>query len=324
MKKLVAFFAASAVLFSCEITEMTSNVSRSDRRTTNAYLRLTKKVPQGYDVYSLDESFSEKIQVTPANLSIASFVPDLSGYVYVAETSSDGTSLQLSLLATTGGHSPEIAASQAVDLENGSWSFDYELQWTSADGSSFLLETEGVLKHIYRCGMKLSSQEVAVDVRTFAYSYGLLYVVRRQEPNIIEYLNLEEEDASWQKAVPLPSLIDVLLPADRSGFVLAMKNSSSWEGAKELIFYANVTEGSFRSLWPPGNELVLAVIPLKSTRMAVVESWEKGRERLDGTGITRFFLWDYITNNISTISDNSLMGKVHDLPSNIHVLKPPC
>lgn len=284
------------------------------RKEVDRQIAFVRPVTGGYDVAGSDGEVRKTVPVDERSW-ISSLTPDLSGFYFVRIAKEDS---RLSVMVSLAQGGPQEVFRRAWVPEAKD---EPRLVWSSADGRSFLVHANGSLWHWSKCESVLQRRLLAEDVKVFAVSPSKLYLIHRAQPMDLHWRNWEGSD---EGRIELPEAYDHVTVGSDSEHLVFFKDSARSQNRKEGFAVLEVASQRLTpvSLLMKGE--VYSLVPLKATTKAVVELWPGAQERLDGTELTEFLLWDYATGKVVPLFANSKMYQLHQRTENISEVPAEC
>lgn len=312
---------ALGTLISCDAFRGMNSETLLARKQADKYVALIRPTSAGYSVAPTSGEVAQNVSGTDG--PVFSYTPDFSGFSFVRwQELEDGRS-QFSLTVELENLDPIDVVSKTTDLGETDSRFEPRLQWTANNGSSFLVELDGVLTRFSVCGTTVAREVLARQVRSFGFDQSTLYFLDAKSRGRFVWSPLTGEKVEWESSLDLPGDVDTIYVGWSKGTLIA-SSPSEWSGVIEKFYLIDIAARQVQPLDVPSEGRVFNFIPLKDSNSAVVELWLDGAERLDGTELTQFFLWDYASNNVTWLSKNKKMWTLHSLPDNMRELPPAC
>ncbi len=249
---------------------------------------------------------------------VSSYTPDFSGFSFVSESSLAGRKGYLSLYVSLPGQGNVEVASAPTST------FDYQLEWTSRDGSSFLLKHDGSLWRFSRCENGLGRTLVASGVRSFACAFDRIYFNETAAVDQLYWTDVEGKGVKPRGSTTLEGRFSGFASGADPFRLIGYRNADHRPAVKEQFTVIDVASGTERSLECPIEGQIVDFVSIKGKTQLVVEIWIGGHERLDGTELTQFYLWDYGAGTAARLFKNHKFFQLHQLPENIQEIPVIC
>ncbi len=186
--------------------------------------------------------------------------------------------------------------------------------WSSPDGRTFLWLGNGTLRFFSRCGNAFHEETVA-DHDVTAAAAGNEAIVFAQNRELFTK-NLRSR--SVERMIELPARADLIAVRPDGSEVYVVSNG---ESRQPLVW--RIIDGRLQPIPLTLHGVVHALIPLRGTPEVVVEAW-RGRERIDGTQMHEFFLWNHQTATLTLFLRNQSDYRLHVPAQLVPVISPSC
>ena len=285
----------------------------ASKRDIGEYANLLYGVTGGFDVLGFHKN-SFSFHPVSSNYYVLSLSPDLSGHLAITDEDQEGArSLRLSV----GGLAEQ-------SLYAGPWEIDRaherSFAWGAPDGRNLLLLSGGQLQQWSACGNSFKSAILAKDVAAFTFTSSRVFWVPRSSPKTVAWRSWGNTE---EHRVNLNSSPVYLLTATDELLILFEADPKWYAGWTGLRLFS-LTNGQTAPLVLPLDAKVYNFLALKGQPVLLMEIWEGGRERLDGTEYTQFIAWNYLTNKIDQLGWNEKMYRLHEKPANTYLIPSIC
>ncbi|MCP4655562.1 MAG: hypothetical protein GY856_09105 [bacterium] len=284
---------------------------RKARREVDRHFDFIRPVTGGFDIASCTGSVVRTVRV-PKPSTTHSFTPDYSGFVFShAEWDSEST-LHLSVKVKLAGLEPfEVLSHTHGFLEFGRP--DYEVDWLSADGSSFLVRDGPHLSYLFKDQTQIRRELIAEDVKCLAASFQEVYLLFRSGPPMLYRWNLLTQRPPLSTEILLPEKVNRIAATGERRFLIAFRTMPEYPGIFRDFLLVDLDDGNVRSLETPIDGQILELYPLDGTTNVLLTVWRYQRERLDGTVLQEFHLWNFRRAKTVHVSTNYKAFMVHPL-----------
>jgi hypothetical protein len=301
---------AGAALTSCRLSSRSKGgVALTGVAANVAFVR---PVSSGYAVAGADGAVWQTVPVRERSW-VSSLTPDLSGYSWVEVTSDDESASRMRLMIKLRGEEP-------VEVLRKTWSGsadpkEIDLTWLSADGRRFAICSDGRLSIRERCTGEFAEKLLTDDVRAFVISGRKVFWTRTMAPATL--LSRDWVGDQPLATTELTEAADELLMGEDDDHLLGVSRATVDVAARTRVTWVDVASRSAKSLWIPAAGRVIQIVAVRGSKSAVIELWS-GRERLDGTELGQFMLWDYGTGELTALFSNRDGYSLHALAENLH------
>jgi len=177
------------------------------------------------------------------------------------------------------------------------------LIWLRPDGFEFLAQLGGEVRHVRMVGGKAQIASVATDARGIAASSTSAYILRGHSPSTVSWFRKGFSPGVQVTKVSLQQDCDGLYAGSEDGQILTWDHAIEDPTFKQNLRLVDLVSEADRDLAPPDG-VVLRVLPVRGSVPVVATLWKNGRERPDGTRLTRFVAWDYLTRKQTLLHEN--------------------
>jgi len=313
---LLALAIAPLALVSCE-TCPTPRV-QSARSIVDRWVALVKPVTGGVQVSSL-EGTAHVVSGTWKGYPL-SLTPDLTGCASTTSDTSGPSGQDFTVWIELAGAAPLEVLRIPMDHESRATEHEapVKVTWIRPDGRMFLVQSG---HSIFRCSVcpGLVSKELITDDGVCGTASGDdVFFIDRNAPTVLRWRSTSGEEGH----IDIPRALDQLEPGAKAGKVVAFQYPKSAEENVTLLA-ADRGDGSVKPLLrvPAG---MVSFIRLPDETKAVVELWTKGKERIDGSMLTRFYLWDYVSGDLTFLRENSEGERLHPLATGFREVQVKC
>ncbi len=314
--RLAAAPSRNALLLVACLLSLACNFSVSPavlkaRREVDRHFEFIRPVTGGFDIASCTGSVVRTVRV-PKPSTTHSFTHDYSGFVFSHSELDPELTLRLSLKVKLAGLEPFEVLSRTYGFPEFGPP-DYDVDWLSADGSSFLMRDGPHLSYLFRDQAQVRRKLIAEDVKCFAASFQEVYLLFQLGPPMLYRWNLLTQRPPLSTEILLPEKINRIAATGERRFLIAFRTRPESPDVLRDFLLVDLDDGNVRSLDTPIDGQILELFPLSGTTNVLLHVWRHHRERLDGTVLPEFHLWDFRRAKTVYVSTNYKAFMVHPL-----------
>lgn len=315
MKNLSRTLSATILLLAliqCGCNSASSQGIQQAAPDIDKFIQLVRPVTGGYEVTGFNGTVSRTVSVGSRSW-VSSLTPDLSGFYFVTiGKANEAQALKVSL-----------SGFPSRTVYTGIWTKDNvpSLSWSATDGHAFFGLADGELSRWSACGTALNRTVISKGVAAFTFSSRTLYWIDTGSKNVLHWHDLL---AGAKNEMHIPSGYDRLSLGQNEREVLLFSNSKSESGLSKSIAKVDTRNKQVSLLTVPVNGKIFDLVPIKDSASVVLEATYGNKERLDGTELTQFVIWNYAVGTVTRLVTNEKMFQLHETPDNIYSVPPEC
>ncbi len=308
-----ALYASAVVASACNL--FVSQDVRSARHEVSSHVAFVRPVTGGYEVAAPDGRVGRVAQ-TGSRDWVSSLTPDLSGYSYIVsarDRDSSTSRRKVTFFVQLPGLEPVAALSTETEKKN----ISRKLAWASPDGSSFLIQLDGTLQSFSRCNDAIQRKLIAEGVQSFTVAYEILYFLKHDEPGNLFWKRAGIDGRMENGILKLDSAFSGLVAGGDDDHLLGFRASRSRSSVRENLALIDIKTGRSHPINLPVDAEIFDFVHLRDKPAIVAEIWIGGMERLDGTELTQFYVWDYLSGEATRLFKNHKFYQLHSLSPNV-------
>jgi hypothetical protein len=169
------------------------------------------------------------------------------------------------------------------------------------------------LSYFFKDQAQIRRHLIAEDVKCVAASFQEVYFLFRSGPPMLYRWNLLTERPPLSTEILLPEKVNRIAVTGERRFLIAFRTRPESPDVLIDFLLVDLDEGNVRPLETPIDGQIFELLPLGGTTNVLLNVWRYHRERLDGTVLPEYHLWDFRRAKTIYVSTNYKAFMIHPL-----------